>query len=99
MATADRLAKLTAIALKAACIDMQLVQERDGAHGLPAAIAFSEPTIDTIEALVSTLEGKTERQKNPHPTRSLARANWVMARLGGWNSYYPKPGEPEPKSV
>ena len=92
MATADRLVKLAAIALKAACIDMQLVQERDGKHGLPASIAFSEPEIETIEALIPTLEGKTERQKNPHPPQSLARASWVMARLGGWNCYYRPPG-------
>jgi Transposase DDE domain len=92
MATADRLMKLAAVAIKAACIDMQLVQERDGANGLPASIAFSEPEIDTIEALSPTLEGTTDRQKNPHPLRSLARASWVMARLGGWNCYYKPPG-------
>ncbi len=92
MATADRLMKLTAAALKAACIDMQLVQERDGTHGQPASEAFSEPEIDTIEALSPALEGKTDRQRNPHPPRSLARASWVTARLGGWNCYYGPPG-------
>jgi hypothetical protein len=92
MATADRLMKLAAVAIKAACIDIQLVQERDGTYGLPASIAFSKPQIDTIEALSPTLEGTTDRQKNPHPCRSLARASWVMARLGGWNCYYKPPG-------
>jgi hypothetical protein len=53
---------------------------------------FSEPEIDTIEPLSPTLEGDTERQKNPHPTGSLAHASWVMARLGGWNCYYKPPG-------
>jgi len=48
--------------------------------------------MDTIEALVPTLEGKTDRQKNPHPVKSLARATWVVARLGGWNCYYKPPG-------
>ena len=47
---------------------------------------------ETLEALVPTLEGKTERQKNRHPARSLARACWVVARLGGWNCYYKPPG-------
>ncbi|MEG3147984.1 hypothetical protein U1839_25320, partial [Sphingomonas sp. RT2P30] len=37
-------------------------------------------------------EGKTERQKNPHPKGSLAYAAWVCARLGGWTGYYGKPG-------
>ncbi len=92
VASAERLLKLAAVATKAACIDIQLVQERDGKHGLLASTVFTEPEIDTIEALSPTLEGKTERQKNPHPARSLARASWVMARLGGWNCYYRPPG-------
>jgi hypothetical protein len=93
MASANRLLKLATVATKAACVIMQLVQERDGTHGLPASVAFDEPEIDTIEMLSPTLEGKTDRQKNPHPPRSLARASWVMARLGGWNCYY-KPAGP-----
>jgi hypothetical protein len=92
LASADRLVKLTATAIKAACIDIQLVQERDGKHQLPASTVFAEPEIETLEALVPTLEGKTERQRNPHPARSLARASWVIARLGGWNCYYKPPG-------
>jgi len=92
LASADRLTKLAAAAIKAACIDMQLVQERDGKHQLPASTIFAEPEIETLEALVPTLEGNTERQKNPHPARSLARGGWVIARLGGWNCYYRPPG-------
>jgi hypothetical protein len=92
IATAERLMKLTAAALMAGCIDMQLVQERDGTHGSPASQVFSRPEIDTIEALSPVLEGKTERQRNTHPPRSLARASWVMVRLGGWNCYYGPPG-------
>jgi hypothetical protein len=80
LASAGRLVKLAAAAIKAACIDMQLVQERDGKHHLPASTVFAEPEIETLEALVPTLEGKTERQQNPHLTRSLARASWVVAR-------------------
>jgi Transposase DDE domain len=99
MQTADGLMKLAAPAFagagsatKAACIDMQLVQERDGAHGLPAATVFSDAEIETIEALNPTLEGKTVRQQNPHGKRTLARAGWVIARLGAWNCYGHPPG-------
>jgi hypothetical protein len=92
LATAERLEKLTAVAVKAACIDIQLTQERDGNHQLPGSTVFTEPEMDTIAALVPTLEGRTERQKNPYPVRSLARAGWVVARLGGWNCYYKPPG-------
>jgi hypothetical protein len=90
--TAERLLKLTAAAIKAACIDIQLVQERDGAHGVPAEVVFSEPEIETLGALNPTLERKTARQKNPHPPRSLAWAAWVIARLGGWHCYGKPPG-------
>jgi hypothetical protein len=88
IATADRLVKLAAVAVRAACIDIQLTQERDGKHHLAASTIFTEAEIDTVEALVPTLEGNTDRQKNPHPVKSLARAGWVVARLGGWNCYY-----------
>ena len=42
--------------------------------------------------VAARLEGKTARQKNPHPKGSLAFAAWVIARLGGWNGYHGKPG-------
>jgi hypothetical protein len=92
LTTVERLVKLAAAATKAACIDIQLTQERDGKHHLSAAAVFTEPEIDTIEALVPTLEGSTDRQRNPHPAGSLARTSWVVARLGGWNCYYKPPG-------
>lgn len=92
MTTAAGLEKLTALAVKAACIDIQLVQERDGAHHLPASVVFSEPEIETLAVLIPTLEGKTERQHNPYSPASLAWAAWAIARLGGWNCYYKPPG-------
>lgn len=92
IATAERLEKLAAAAVKAACIDIQLTQERDGTHQLPGSTVFIAAEMQTIEALVPTLEGNTDRQKNPHPANSLARASWVIARLGGWNCCYKPPG-------
>jgi hypothetical protein len=92
LASGERLVKLAAAATKAACIDMQLVQERDGKDQLPASVIFTQPEIETLEALSPTLEGKTERQKNLHPVASLAWAAWIIARLGGWNCYYKPPG-------
>jgi hypothetical protein len=92
MASAERLVKLAATAVKAACIDIQLVQERDGKHGSDAATVFARAEIDTLSALNPTLAGNTPRQCNPHPTSSLAWAAWIIARLGGWNCYYKPPG-------
>ena len=92
LGSAERLVKLAAVATKAACVDIQLTQERDGKHQMPAANVFTEPEIETLAALGPTLEGRTERQQNQHPTQSLAWAAWMIARLGGWNCYYKPPG-------
>jgi hypothetical protein len=53
------------------------------AHAQPAEHVLDTAEFDTIEALLPTWEGNTRRQKNPHPLGSLARASWVIARLGG----------------
>jgi hypothetical protein len=92
IASADRLLKLTAATVKAATITIQLVQERDGRDGLPATAAFTKSEIKTLIDLGPTLEGKTQRQQNPHPERSLAWATWIIARIGGWVCYGKPPG-------
>ena len=92
LASAERLVKLAAAATKAACVDIQLTQSRDGTDQMPASNLFSEPEIQTLVVLGPTLEGTTGRQQNPHPMRSLAWAAWIIARLGGWNCYYKPPG-------
>jgi hypothetical protein len=86
-----RLFNLAALAMGAAVRIIQLVDARDGSHR-PASDAASEPQIDAAIALCLTLEGKTTRQQNPHPARSLAWLSWIVARLGGWNCYYKPPG-------
>jgi hypothetical protein len=48
--------------------------------------------LSAAEAIGATLEGKTERQKNPHSPHSLAWLARIIARLGGWNCYYKPPG-------
>ena len=63
-----------------------------GTDQMPASNVFTEPEIDTLAVPGPTPEGKTERQQNPHPMRSLAWASWIIARLGGWNCYYKPPG-------
>jgi hypothetical protein len=85
--SADRLEKLVAIAAKAATIVIQLVQARHRPDQLPASFAFSPQEIEVIEALTKSLQGKTELQKNPYPSHTLAWAAWVIAKLGGWSGY------------
>ena len=80
----------------AAVVVQQLVHARDGAgeQGTlrPVTDAFEAQDQPLLEAFSAKLEGKTQKQKNPHPKGSLAYASWVCARLGGWNCYYGKPG-------
>jgi hypothetical protein len=82
----------------AAVIVQQLVHARDGnadgghASLRPVTDAFEQEDLPLLQAFCLKLEGKTQKQKNPHPPGSLAYAAWVCARLGGWNCYYGKPG-------
>ncbi len=91
--TADphRLFNLAALAVGAAARIIQLVDARDGSVR-PASDVATEPQIAAAAALGPTLEGRTVRQRNPHPARSLAWMSWIIARLGGWNCYYKPPG-------
>ena len=86
--------RLITAALIAAVHIQQLVHARDGGPGplRPASDAFAPEDLPLLEACCAQLEGKTQRQKNPHPKGSLAYAAWVCARLGGWTGYYGKPG-------
>jgi len=86
------LQKLVTAILIAAITTMQLVAERDGAAGRPFDDALDPDDLPALERVCQSLEGKTQRQKNPHPKGSLAYATWVFARLGGWTGYYGKPG-------
>jgi hypothetical protein len=91
MYDAERLFKLTVVGLASACRTMQLVDARDGSPR-PATDVIDPALLPAAEAIDATLEGKTDRQKNPHPPHSLAWLAWIIARLGGWNCYYKPPG-------
>jgi hypothetical protein len=86
------LEKLVTATLIAAVTVMQLVAERDGKLKRPLSDAFDPDDQPVLERVSHSLEGKTEKQKNPHPAGTLAFAAWVFARLGGWTGYYGKPG-------
>jgi hypothetical protein len=86
------LEKLVTAILIAAVKVMQLVAERDGEAKRPLSDVFDPDDQPALDQVCHTLEGKTVKQKNPHPKGSLAYAAWVFARLGGWTGYYGKPG-------
>lgn len=85
--SAEALSKLAAIAMIAATKIMQLVLARDGNVDRPATDVVTSEQLPMLEDLLTTLEGKTAKQKNPHPKHSIAWLAWIIARLGGWTGY------------
>ncbi len=83
---------LATATLIAAVQVLQMVRERDATARQPLTDVFDAADQPAMAAIGAKLEGKTEKQKNPHPPDTLAWASWICARLGGWNSYYGKPG-------
>src|SRR6266545_4837987 len=84
---AEALFKLAAIAMIAATKIMQLVLARDGTVDRPATDVVAAEQLPMLEALNASLEGKTAKQKNPHPQQSIGWLAWIIARLGGWTGY------------
>jgi len=88
LADGEALENLAATALIAAVRVMQCVHARgEAGQHIPALRVFTAQDTPVLTALVRKLQGKTEKQKNPHPVGSLAWAVWVVARLGGWKGY------------
>ena len=85
--TTHGLANLAVLSIMAAVQVMTLVMGREGNTWVDAQIIFTNQEVECLEHLNPTLEGKTEKQKNQHPARSIAFAAWVIARLGGWTPY------------
>ena len=90
---ADRLFKMAALAIGAAVRTIQLVDARSGS-GRPGSDVAEPAVLEAAAAIGPTLEGKTQRQQNPHAAGSLSWLAWIVARLGGWNCYY-KPAGPK----
>lgn len=54
---------------------------------LEASTCFSPAEQECLEYQIQKLEGKTEKQKNPHMKKELNRYVWCIARMGGWKGY------------
>lgn len=85
--TGKSLRKLGLMVMESAMKIMQLKQARDGQTDIPVSSVFSSKEEEYLERILPTLEGQTEKQKNPHTRETLARAAWIIARLGGWKGY------------
>lgn len=82
----EAIQRLTILGLSVALRILQLVEGRNRPD-LDATIALSTDQQNCLRSLAPTLDGKTKKQQNPHPPRSLAWATWLIARLGGWSGY------------
>ena len=82
----ESLKKISIAGLITAVKTMQLVQARDG-NNRKINDVFQNEDIEILKNMNTKLEGKTEKQKNPHKEKSLAWGSWIIARLGGWMGY------------
>ncbi|HVB68972.1 MAG TPA: IS4 family transposase [Acetobacteraceae bacterium] len=95
------LSKLVTIGLIAATRVMQVVIGRDGTTGQPLSDAIAHPSeIPALQAINATLQGRTDKLKNPFDPASLAWYAWIVARMGGWSGYTSKGYRPPgPKTI
>lgn len=87
LGTADGLIRLVTMSVLAAVQIYQLMQVRDGEINRKIYEVFDKAEVEAMKKLNKRLEGKTEKQKNPHKPESLSWAAWIVARLGGWTGY------------
>ena len=79
--------KLALVALIAAVRAMQLVMARDGSSAQPITDAVDAADLPALRHVSRSLEGRTEKLRNPFDSQSLAWFAWIVARLGGWSGY------------
>jgi hypothetical protein len=89
------LLKLVTVALIAAIRVMQLVIGRDGSTGQQLTDVVDDPAqVPALQAINASLQGRTQKLKNPHDPASLAWYAWIAARSGGWSGYTSKGYKP-----
>ena len=68
--------------------------------GPSPADAVDPADMPALVQLNASLEGPTNKLKNPHDPASLAWLAWIVARLGGWSGYTSKGYRPPgPKTM
>ncbi|WP_170928483.1 IS4 family transposase [Deinococcus hopiensis] len=78
------LMKLAVMSLWSAAKMTELVKHRDDTN-TDAREFFLLEELVCLQELLPLYEGKTQRQQNPYPVRSIAWAIWIVARLGHWH--------------
>lgn len=98
LTTGKAIRKLTLFIMKASIKVLQLKAARSGSKDMKCAEVFSEKEIECLTILNNQLEGQTKAQKNPYDRNHLSWASWIIARLGGWKSFYDKNRPPGNKT-
>lgn len=83
----EKLKILATLSIMTAIKVMSLVEARNGDTEQTATNLFSDDEIIVLALILSKLEGRTDKQKNPFKKNSLSWAAWIVARLGGWKGY------------
>lgn len=92
--------KLAIVALIGATRSMQLVLARSGSTRQAITDAIDPADMPALRRLNASLEGRTQRLKNPHHDATMAWLAWIVARLGGWSGYTSKGYKPPgPKTM
>lgn len=87
METGAALKKLTVMTLQLALTTMVLKLSIENKENQPAELIFNKEQLMLMQLLLSEIEGKTKKQKNPYPVNTIAWASWNIARLGSWSGY------------
>lgn len=85
--TGAGLKKQLVMALQVALSVMVLKLSLNKKQQVKAETIFSAGQIEFIKLLMPRIEGKTQKQQNPYPKRTMAWCAWAIARLSGWSGY------------
>jgi len=85
--SAEAIKKICVMAIPTALQIMQLVEEREGNGQRELSEAFTRSEEECLRAVLPRIEGKTQKQKNPHSPKKMAWGAWIIARMGGWSGY------------
>ncbi len=85
----ESISAIEKLSLLALSVALQILQLRLGREhpSAPATLAFDANQQRCLEDIAPTVNGRTAKQHNPHPTASLAWAAGIVAWLGGWSGY------------
>ncbi len=86
MESIESIKKLSVSAVGGALRTVQLTKNRTGGEQ-PLKEVFSQAEISCLAEAAKKLEGKTEKQRNPHRQAEIGYGRWIIARLGGWTGY------------